>query len=197
MEAQGKLLCEALASFTAGDEGLDYQEVGVASDTPAPEDLPSEEEVARAEGWDLDAPGPLGGSFEWRWIGGTPWSDPAPGTGSSHRAWARPRIPLGPDPALRAAVLACLADYQSHLCVARRLGGRFDPIGFASLDQMLWVHRDLHWDDWWLLESESDIAHGGRALARRRLFATDGRLVATMAQEALVPSTGEAPQPAP
>jgi acyl-CoA thioesterase-2 len=72
--------------------------------------------------------------------------------------------------------------------VARRLGGNFDPIGITSLDQTLWVHRDLPWDDWWLLDSESDVAHGGRAFSRRRLFARDGQLIATMAQESLVPA---------
>jgi acyl-CoA thioesterase-2 len=71
--------------------------------------------------------------------------------------------------------------------VARRLGARFEPLGYTSLDQSLWLHRDEPWDDWRLLTSVSDVAHGGRAFTRRTLHARDGRLLASMAQEQLVP----------
>ncbi len=58
---------------------------------------------------------------------------------------------------------------------------------YTSLDQVVWLHRNLWWDDWWLLTSESDIGHAGRALTRRLLYTRDGRLVASMAQEQLIP----------
>jgi acyl-CoA thioesterase len=48
----------------------------------------------------------------------------------------------------------------------------------------------VRWDEWWLLASESEIAHAGRATTRRRLFSRDGRLVASMMQEQLLPAVG-------
>ena len=187
-----RLLCELVASFTTPGEGAEYQDARPEA-APQPDELPSEEEVARAEGWQQGEPGPLGGALEWRWIDGTPWSDPRSDTSSRYRAWVRPRTALSADPGLHAAALAFLSDYHSHMSVARRLGGPFEPFGYTSLDQVLWVHRDLLWDDWRLLVTESDVAHAGRALTRRALHTRDGRLVASMAQEQLIPPapTGE------
>lgn len=187
----GRLLCELVASFTQPAPGVEYQDARLDPGTPAPDELPSEDEVARAEGWRRDEPGPLGGPLEWRFVGGTPWSTADPGAASRYAAWVRPRFPLPHDPGLGAAALAFLSDYHSHMCVARKLGARFEPVGYSSLDQVLWVHRDLFWDDWRLLTTESDVAHAGRALTRRLLYARDGRLVATMAQEQLVPRPGD------
>ena len=63
------------------------------------------------------------------------------------------------------------------------------PTGFVSLDQVVWVHRDLPWDDWRLVTTESDVAHAGRSLCRRAVHTRDGRLVASMLQEQLIPAT--------
>jgi len=180
-----KLLCEVMASFTAPGDGMEYQEVTVDPATPPPEGLATEEEIARAEGWKMEDPGPLGGPLEWRWIG-IPWR-PAEQASSRYLAWVRPRFPIGDDSALHAAAIAFLSDYHSHFPAARRLRAHFEPFGYASLDQVLWVHRECAWDDWWLLSSESEIAHAGRAFTRRILHARDGKLVASMAQEQLIP----------
>ena len=130
--------------------------------------------------------GPIGGPLEWRWIG-IPWRLDAAAASSRYRGWVRPRFPLPRDRALNTAALAYLSDYHSHFSVARKLGGHFEPVGYTSLDQVLWLHRDRFWDDWWLLSTESDVAHAGRAFTRRVLHARDGQLVASMAQEQLIP----------
>jgi acyl-CoA thioesterase-2 len=144
-------------------------------------------EVARAEGWSTEANSPVAGALEWRWVG-TPWRPEAAGGPSQYRAWVRPRVPLPEDRALNAAALAFLSDYHSHWSVARKLNAHFEPVGYASLDQVLWVHREVPWNDWWFLTTESDVGHRGRAFTRRQLHARDGRLVASMAQEALIPA---------
>jgi acyl-CoA thioesterase-2 len=118
-----------------------------------------------------------------------PWDVPQHGAPSRYQGWVRSRTPLPDGPGFRAAALAFLSDVHSHFPVARRLGGSFEPVGYTSLDQTLWIHRDLAWDDWWLATSESDVAHAGRALTRRSLHTRDGRLVATMVQEQLIPAT--------
>lgn len=178
-----RLQCELLASFAAPGEGLEFQDAVVDPGTPQPDALPSDVEVARAEGWEFWGPGP----FELRWVG-APWRPESHEEPSRYLTWARPRLPLpGHDRGLCAATLAFLGDFHSHWPVARKLGGRFEPVGYVTLDYVMWLHRDLPWDDWWLVTSESDIGHAGRALTRRRVHARDGRLVATIVQEQLIP----------
>jgi acyl-CoA thioesterase-2 len=180
-----RVLCELVASFAVEAEGFEFQEATIDATIPGPDDLPTEESIARAEGWNVDEPGPIGGSLEWRWIG-IPWQL-QPGAASRYLGWVRPRAPLPKDRCINAAALAFLSDYHSHFSVARKLGGPFEPFGYTSLDQIVWVHRERLWDDWWLLRTESDVAHAGRSFTRRALHARDGQLVASMAQEQLLP----------
>ena len=180
-----RLLCELMASFTTAAEGIEYQESAIDRDTPPPEELASEAEIARAEGWNLDEPGPMGGALEWRWIG-IPWRTESTAVAARYRGWVRPRFALPRDRALHAAAFALLSDYHSHFSVARKRGGPFEPFGYTSLDQVLWLHRDRFWEDWWLLATDSDVAHGGRAFTRRMLYDRDGALIASMAQEQLL-----------
>jgi acyl-CoA thioesterase-2 len=186
------LLFELHASFAAEGSGLAYQETRPDPGLPGPDALPDEEEVARQDGIEPGEPGPLFGPLEWRWLGAPPWRDPKPGTPSRYDAWVRPRGPIPvQDRALQAAVLAFTSDYHSHLSVARILGGFFEPVGYVSLDQVLWLHHAPPWDDWWLMSTWSDVACAGRALTTRKLFGAGGHLVASMAQEALLPDVGQ------
>jgi acyl-CoA thioesterase-2 len=56
----------------------------------------------------------------------------------------------------------------------------------ASLDHAMWFHRPLRMDDWLLYDMKSPSASGARGFAQAGVFARDGRLVATIAQEGLV-----------
>jgi acyl-CoA thioesterase II len=56
----------------------------------------------------------------------------------------------------------------------------------ASIDHAMWFHRTLRVDDWLLYDMESPSASGARGFARARVFARDGRLVASAAQEGLI-----------
>jgi acyl-CoA thioesterase-2 len=181
--ADGRLLFELLVSFATPTPGFEHQDARVDPALPPPESLPSDAEVARDEGWEFWRPGAL----ELRWVG-TPWRPESADEPSRYLAWVRSRWPLPPEPGLHAAAVAFLSDHHSHWPVARKLGGSFEPWGYTSLDTAVWLHRELPWDDWRLLVSESDVSYGGRALVRRRLHTRDGLLVASMAQEALIPS---------
>ncbi len=59
-------------------------------------------------------------------------------------------------------------------------------IMMASIDHAMWFHRPLRVDDWLLYAIESPSASGARGFARASVFARDGRLVASAAQEGLV-----------
>ncbi len=56
----------------------------------------------------------------------------------------------------------------------------------TSLDHTVWFHEPPRVDDWLLYDQRSAWAGNGRALCRGRFWSTDGRLVATVAQEGLV-----------
>jgi len=181
----GRLLCEMTASFTSLGEGIAFQDA-TSDPVPPPEDLPSEADRARAEGWSDWAPGPL----EWRWVG-SPFEPVKPDEPSHWSGWVRPAAPLPADPALHFAALAFLSDFFSHWAIARRLAFDPSPTWLVSLDHALWAHRPVRWDEWWLIRTTSDVCHAGRALTRREVFARDGRLLASVAQEALVTEPAE------
>jgi acyl-CoA thioesterase-2 len=56
----------------------------------------------------------------------------------------------------------------------------------ASLDHAMWFHRTLRVDDWLLYAIDSPSASGARGFTRGSVFARDGRLVASSAQEGLI-----------
>jgi acyl-CoA thioesterase II len=56
----------------------------------------------------------------------------------------------------------------------------------ASIDHAMWFHRSVRVDDWLLYATDSPSASGARGFARGNIFARDGRLVASTAQEGLM-----------
>lgn len=174
-----KCICMLTASFAEASVGPSYQEPS-APDVPGADTLPSDAELARSEGMDDWRPSEI----EWRWVE-RGWDAAKPGESSLWRAWARPRLPLPDDPALHEAALAFLSDFGSHWSVVRRLGDDFAWDRFASLDQGLWVHAPVRWNDWWLVVSHSDVALDGHTFTRRQIFDPEGRLLASGSQEGL------------
>ncbi|PPD43594.1 MAG: acyl-CoA thioesterase II [Methylocystis sp.] len=102
--------------------------------------------------------------------------------------WFRVQGPLPDEPALHNALLAYLSD-MTLLNTALVAHGRniFDPaIQVASLDHALWLHRSLRVDDWLLYVQESPNAGHARGLTRGQIYARDGQLLASVAQEGLI-----------
>ena len=105
-----------------------------------------------------------------------------------HNIWVRATGPVPHDRALQAAVLAYLSD-MTLLDTATFPHGRalFDAdIQAASLDHAMWFHRPTSLDDWLLYAQDSPSASGARGFTRGALFARDGTLIASVAQEGLV-----------
>jgi acyl-CoA thioesterase-2 len=104
------------------------------------------------------------------------------------RVWLRTSGRIGDDPSLHAAVLTYASDLTllsaSVIPHGTYIGDpRLQP---ASLDHAMWFHRAFRADEWLLYDQVSPSASGGRGLATGRLFAGDGRLVASVVQEGLV-----------
>ena len=62
----------------------------------------------------------------------------------------------------------------------------YDPVSMASLDHAMWFHRPFRADEWFLYDTSSPTASGGRGLAEGRMFSQDGRLVVSVVQEGML-----------
>lgn len=103
-------------------------------------------------------------------------------------AWLKPAMPVSAEPLMQYAALAFLSDFW--LCWPSRsshIDGLIDPSNrMSSVDHSLWFHRTPCVDDWLLYEVESPAASENFGLGRGALYARDGRLVASSAQQAFL-----------
>ena len=102
--------------------------------------------------------------------------------------WVRMMGEVPHDVRLQAAILAYLSDMtllETSTFAHGRVG--FDPeIQMASLDHAMWFHRPCRLDDWLLYAQDSPNTIGSRGFSRGFLYARDGTLIASTAQEGLV-----------
>jgi len=110
------------------------------------------------------------------------------GTTPAQYVWMRitKRLPDGQD--LHNAVLAYLSDMSllDAALVAHKRTLFDTDLQVASLDHALWFHRPFRADEWLLYAQDSPNSVGARGLARGLIYAEDGRLVASVAQEGLI-----------
>ena len=102
--------------------------------------------------------------------------------------WVRATGRLPDEPAIHQCVLAYASD-MTLLDAALITHGRTvfsDDIMAASLDHALWFHRPFRADEWLLYAQDSPNLAGSRGFARGLIFSSDGRLVASVAQEGLL-----------
>jgi acyl-CoA thioesterase-2 len=102
--------------------------------------------------------------------------------------WIRMSGPVPDDRGVRSVLLAYLSDL-TLLDTSTFAHGRalFDPdIQAASLDHAMWFHRPTRLDGWLLYSQDSPSASGARGFTRGLIYAQDGTLVASVAQEGLI-----------
>ncbi|KFB08720.1 acyl-CoA thioesterase II [Nitratireductor basaltis] len=186
----GHAIFSLSASFQVEEEGLEHQ-LPMPLDVPGPETLKSQSEFIEAFGdkvpenirryWKQERP------LEIRPLNVEHYTtrDPLPPV---QNVWLRATGPVPDDRALQAAILAYLSD-MTLLDTSTFPHGRsvFDPeLQMASLDHAMWFHRPTKLDDWLLYTSDSPSSQGARGFSRGSLYARDGTLVASTAQEGLV-----------
>ncbi len=188
----GRPIFTMSASFHAPEAGaLDH--AAPMPDAPAPETLPSPEEIRSGQIADLPptvrAYFGRDGAIELRPADGERFARRPPGPHPARQAvWMRATAPLPDDPGLHAAMLAYMSD-MTLLDTALAAHGRsvFDPdIQGASLDHSIWFHRPIRADGWLLYAEDSPSASGALGFARGTVFDRSGALVASTAQEGLI-----------
>jgi acyl-CoA thioesterase II len=117
--------------------------------------------------------------------------------GGVFHIWIRATGRLPDEPAIHQCVLAYASD-MTLLDAALIPHGRTlfqNEIMAASLDHALWFHRPFRADEWLLYVQDSPNLSGARGFARGSIFAADGRLVASVAQEGLLRLRRDKSQP--
>ena len=186
----GRQIFNMSASFQLAETGLDHQ-ISLP-DVPPPESLPDLEAHYREVADKLPAAArrvlEQKRPFEFR-----PVDPPAPlrrakSSSPFKYIWFRAVDRLADDEALHRCLLAYVSDF--HL-----LDTALEPHGIsiissklviASIDHAMWFHRSVRVDDWLLYAVDSPSASGARGFTRGSVFARDGRLVASAAQEGLI-----------
>jgi len=176
------------ASFQLAQGGIDHQQP--MPEVPDPDELPTFAE--RLEGFDelRSLMSRIPQAFDIRYVDDPPWVQRAlgPREHQPHRILMRADGALPDDPTLHVCVITFASDLNllDSVLIHHGMSARLDPITMASLDHAMWFHRQFRADEWFLYESNSPSASGGRGLATGRFFARDGRLVVSVAQEGMI-----------
>jgi len=102
--------------------------------------------------------------------------------------WMKALGDLPDDPLVHQTLLAYMSD-MTLLGVSLHphpVTTRDENLMFASLDHALWFHQPLRADEWLLYDQDSPVALSARGFTRGIFYSQDGRLVASVAQEALI-----------
>lgn len=185
----GEVIFYLTASFHKHEDGYDHQDVMPAvpavGEAVALPDLLSTTSRRAAEHWMKEW-----AALDVRYVGDNRAADdPArEAVPSVQRMWFRANGDLPDDPALNACVLTYISDLSL-------LGSSLVPHGVmlgspavqaASLDHAVWFHRPIRADQWLLYDQTSPSASGARGFATANIYAEDGSMVASVAQEGLI-----------
>ena len=101
--------------------------------------------------------------------------------------WLKARRELPDDPRVHQCVLAYASDMNLLETCLGPSGHSYlsQGIQMASLDHAMWFHRPFRADEWKLYSMDSPSASGARGFNRGAIYARDGTLIASVAQEGL------------
>jgi acyl-CoA thioesterase-2 len=185
----GHAIFSMSVSFQVHEEGLSHQ--FKMPDVPKPDALPGEAEL-KERVWP-QMPDPVRRYYErerpielrpveyGRYLG-------EKSEDGSFHVWIRATGRLPDEPAIHQCVLAYASDMMllDAALIPHGLSVFSDTIMAASLDHALWFHRPFRADEWLLYAQDSPNLSGSRGFSRGLIFAIDGTLVASVAQEGLL-----------
>ena len=109
--------------------------------------------------------------------------------------WIRATGHLPDEPAIHQCVLAYASDMTllDAALIPHHRTVFSEDIMAASLDHAMWFHRPFRADEWLLYAQDSPSMYGSRGFSRGLIFAGDGTLVASVAQEGMLRRRRPAP----
>ena len=186
----GQAIFSMEVSFHVAEDGLMHQ--FPMPEVPKPDELPSESTIRQGLS-QMQLPEPVRRYYERerpielrpveyrRYLGEKV-------EGGRFHVWIRATGRLPDEPAIHQCVLAYASD-MTLLDAALVPHGRTlfqNDIMAASLDHALWFHRPFRADEWLLYAQDSPNLGGARGFSRGLIFAGDGTLVASVAQEGVL-----------
>ena len=187
----GQQIFTMAASFQIEEQGPDHQ--APLPEVAPPEALPdltaevrkhlADMPAERRRFWSLERP------FEFRSVEAVEAGEPRPGV---RHLWFRLIDRCPDDPVLHQCLLAYMSDYHllETATLPHGLAYRTGEVTLASIDHAMWFHRPVRVDEWLLYALISPSSTGSRGLAFASIFAREGRLVASNAQEGLMRTSG-------
>jgi acyl-CoA thioesterase II len=184
----GAQIFNMTASFQVAESGYDHQLE--MPQVPPPESLPDPappaallEKLPDKVRRFFAQPRP----FEFRMVQPVDYLNPRPAA-PLRQIWVRAVAALGDDEMLHRRLLAYVSDFFLLDTATLPHGTSFlkPSLIMATIDHAMWFHRPLRLDEWLLCAMDSPSASGARGFARASIFARDGRLVASAAQEGLI-----------
>lgn len=166
-----KRILQMLASFTDNGPGVEHHDP--MPEVPRPESLPNRDQARGKPGWqehpiDIRTDDPRG-------------ERAAP----DYWIWMRPMQPLPRDPIVHTAVLVFATDRALVRTAAMPHPDAGEFTG-ASLDHAIWFHGAIDFSDWHLHAMHSPAARHARGLVLGSIYGSDGRRVASTAQEGAI-----------
>lgn len=192
---RGEPILNLTASFQVPGTGLSHQSASIG-DVPQPEELESDNVVSRRYSdavtfphqTKIGMPGPI----DYRSVEATRWLESGKSAPIAH-TWFRTVAPLPDDPRVHRAVLAYASDIKllgTSIFPHDYRWGDLASVKPASLDHAIWFHEPFRADEWLLYVTESPWAGHARGFASGRIYARDGRLVASVTQEGMIRVVG-------
>jgi acyl-CoA thioesterase-2 len=184
----GEQIFNMTASFQVSEGGFDHQ-IDMPQ-VPPPESLPDPAPAPELLETLPDKVRRFFGQaqpFEFRLVQPVDYLKPRPAP-PLRQIWVRAVGKLDGDEMLHRRLLAYVSDFFLLDTATLPHGTSFlkPSLIMATIDHAMWFHRPLRMDDWLLCAMESPSASGARGFSRASVFARDGRLVASAAQEGLI-----------
>lgn len=187
----GKTILEMSASFHISENGLTH--AAPPPDVTPPAELQAfETRFAGRDETDMTRWFIRARPFDIRYVNVSPFDYSKPGSPAEQDVWVKTIDALTDDSLLHYGIFTYISDLTILDSILLHHGIRWtdEAVLGASLDHAIWFHQPFRMDEWLLLDQESPVTFGGRGLAQGRVWTEDGRLVASVAQEALTRPPG-------
>jgi acyl-CoA thioesterase-2 len=186
----GEQIFNLAGSFQSPEPGLEHQDP--MPEQPPPEELADFLEMRRNMSVNLPPairealarPRPI----EMRQVDPLDFMAAPKATAPVQYTWMRAVAPLPDDIHLNQAVIAYASDmaFMSTSMRPHEVNWQSPGLQHASLDHAVWFHRPSNFSEWHLYVQKSPSASGARGFNLGEIYARDGRLVASTAQEGLI-----------